>query len=221
MTRGGLVACLPSVSDRRIGNRLSKVTIAKPQNSSTPTSASSTRDARSSPMPSPMTLRHGPDRGRHGRDTAGVPMLVHEDQDRDQVDDAERRARRGSAGRASGWRRTDRARRGAPESERAERDREAEHGAPGAQALLDPGVRLGRQGRVDVPRFERPAVERPVDALEEGHRGEHRDRVGDVQQAQRRRARPGSRRSARAAGRAHRTGRRSAARGTARPGPGG
>ena len=67
---------------------------------------------RSSPRPSPMTLRDGPDRGRHGRDTAGLPMLVHEDQDRDQVDDAERRARRGSAGPASGWRRTDRAPRG-------------------------------------------------------------------------------------------------------------
>ena len=45
----------PVTSARRTGNRLSKVTIEKPQNSSTPTSAGRTRDPRSSPMPSPIT----------------------------------------------------------------------------------------------------------------------------------------------------------------------
>ena len=81
---------LPSVSDRRIGNRFSKVTIAKPQNSSTPTRASSTRDVRSSPRPSPMTCGTARIEAATAATPRAWPMLVHEDQDRDQVDDAER-----------------------------------------------------------------------------------------------------------------------------------
>ena len=53
--RAAACSVSPSVSDSRIGKRLSKVTIEKPQNSSTATSAARTRDPRSSPMPSPMT----------------------------------------------------------------------------------------------------------------------------------------------------------------------
>ncbi len=46
----------PIVSDRRTGNRFSNVTIEKPQNNSTATSESSTRDPRRRPMPSPITV---------------------------------------------------------------------------------------------------------------------------------------------------------------------
>ena len=66
-----------------------------------------------------------------------------------------------------------------------ERDRDAGDHAARAQALLDPGIRVGGQGRIDEPRLQRPAVERPVDALEERGRREERHRIGDVQQPER------------------------------------
>ena len=66
-----------------------------------------------------------------------------------------------------------------------ERDREAQDRAAGTEAVLHLGVGIRGQGRVHVPRFERPAVERPEDALEDHRGGEQRDRIGDVQEAHR------------------------------------
>ena len=195
------------------------MTIEKPQNSSTPTSAARTRDPRSRPMPSPMT----PGTARTEVATAPRPRahadLAHQDDDRDQVQDVQPEGDDQRQDEGSGWPGTDRARPGRPRVSAPMRDRDAEDGARRTQALLDLGIRLGGQGRVDVPRLERPAVQRPEDALEGRRGGEQRDRVGDGTGGRARRARRGSPGSARAGGRAHRTARRSAARGarTTRP----
>ena len=45
----------PTTSDSRTGSRASKVTMPKPQNSSTPINASRMRERRSSPAPAAMT----------------------------------------------------------------------------------------------------------------------------------------------------------------------
>ena len=210
----------PSVSDRRIGKRLSKVTIAKPQNSSTATRAASTRDPRRSPIPSPTM----PGTARTEVATAPTPSGIRISRIRtriaDEVDDAERQRhqQRQGQGRDGGDRveRDERAR-----DERPDRDGEAQDRRAGAQAVLDLGVRVGGQRGVDIPRLERPAVERPEDALEHRRGREQHDRIGDVQESRARRVRRGSRGSARAVDRARPTGRRSAARGSARRDPAG
>ena len=174
----------PVTSARRTGNRLSKVTIEKPQNSSTPTRAGSTRDARSSPIPSAMTL------GTARTEVATAPKpratrrLAHQHADRDEVEHAqperdEQGQRQGRDGRERIQGHQGAGRQG------ADRDRDAQDGGRRAEALLDLGIGLGGQRGIDVPRLERAAVERPEDALQ-GRRGsEQDDGVGHVEEAER------------------------------------
>ena len=180
-------ALSPITSARRIGNRPSKVTIEKPQKSSTRISVIRTRDERRRRRPSRMT----PGTAATELATARASRAVRTS--RMSVTMATSpttwrpMATRTGSARVSTVGNGSRAMR-PPASSAPDAIARLSTVRARPETRLDLRVGLGRERRVDVPGLERPAVERAIDALQEHRRREHRHRVGEEDERERKQA---------------------------------